>query len=215
MPFGKWPTARLPREGKPGLAGAAGAGQRHQTRFGDKLSRASPNSRFRPMSGVSGEGRFVGARSTLADNAKPASWARMACSRSCRAPPGSRASSSTRAARGWREGGERVGLAAGAIEGEDQALAEALAQRVFGDEWVELGDDPRRGGRAGSSASRRCSSALRRSSSRRATRSREGLVGEVGERRAPPERQRLAEGCCRGSGGPSSRASGAERLEAP
>ena len=62
--------------------------------------------------------------------------------------------------------GERVRLATGAVQGEHQQLAQPLAQRVVADERLQLGD--RLAVRpTARSASRRCSSATRRSSSSR------------------------------------------------
>ena len=105
-------------------------------------------------------------------------------------------------------------LPARAIEGEDQLLSEAFAQRVLGDECLQLADnlgvpaelelglDPLLE-RAEPQLLEAGDLALRK-----------GLVGQVAESGPAPERERLAEGCCRGSG-PVFASLGAERLEAP
>ena len=89
-------------------------------------------------------------------------------------------------------GVERVCLAAGAVQGEDQLAAEPLTMRVCGDERLELADEggvPARPRDPGRSVASRAAS--RASSSRAAAAPREGLVREVRERRPAPERERL------------------------
>ena len=89
--------------------------------------------------------------------------------------------------------GKRVGLAAGAVQGEHPLCLEALAVRVGGDEHVELADERRmeppfevsvdtglEGGQPALLEPRRLDLGKR-------------LVGDVGERRATPERESLPE----------------------
>ena len=109
------------------------------------------------------------------------------------ARPTARSRARRRARRGLPVGVERSCLAAGAVEREHLLHAEPLAVRVLGDQALELGDSAAWRPSA-SSASMRSSSACRRSSSSRAASAcGERLVGEVGERRPAPERERLAD----------------------
>ena len=88
---------------------------------------------------------------------------------------------------------ERVGLSSGAIQGEHELSAQALAQRVLLDEDLELGDD------ALVAAERElrldaflaCGQAQLGEPPRFALDER--VVREIGQRRALPERQRLLE----------------------
>ena len=92
------------------------------------------------------------------------------------------------------EDAEGVGLPAGAVQREHQQPAEALAQRMGGDELLELDDRPAGGDPAASSRSSRSSITARRSSdSRVIAADGEVLVGEVGQRIAPPERLGLGQ----------------------
>ena len=90
-------------------------------------------------------------------------------------------------------GRERVGLAAGAVQGEHQQAAQALAQRMLADERLELGNG------LGVAAEReldleplleRDEAQLLESGDLVAG---EGLVAEVRQRRPTPEAERLAE----------------------
>ena len=108
---------------------------------------------------------------------------------------------------GGAVGGERVRLAARPVQGEHELPASALPERLLGDERLELADelgvapegevgvDPLLEGRP--------AKLLEPGDLRLRPR----LVGDVGKRWAPPERQRLTEGR-RGE----LRATGAERL---
>ena len=97
-----------------------------------------------------------------------------------------------RARRGIAIGRERVGLAAGAVEGEHQLSPQALSQRV-------AARSPSSSGRAAPcsprarSASMRSSRHPRRSSSRCATLAAGERLVELGQRRPAPERERLTE----------------------
>ena len=90
-------------------------------------------------------------------------------------------------------GGERVLLAAGAVERGHQLGGEALVGRVLVHERLELGDEP------AVLAERELGldALLERGEAQllepRDRRRRERLVGEVGERRAAPQRERLAQ----------------------
>ena len=90
-------------------------------------------------------------------------------------------------------GGERVGLPAGAVEREHELRARPLAQRLGLDERLELGDE------LGVAAQREVGlDALLDDDGAQLLepgdlRLRERLVDEVGERRAAPERERLAQ----------------------
>ena len=87
-------------------------------------------------------------------------------------------------------GAERLGLPAGAIEREHQLAAQPLAQRMLGDERVELADQlrvPARGEIGVDPLLERRPAQLLEP---RDLGLRERLVGEVGERRAAPQRQR-------------------------
>src|SRR5205823_2200027 len=93
---------------------------------------------------------------------------------------------------------ERVGLPARAVEGEHQLGARALAQRLAGDELLQLGHEPRvpaereigldsllEGGQPGILEPRSCVTG-------------EGLGPELGEGGSPPELERFTEAFCRG-----------------
>ena len=90
-------------------------------------------------------------------------------------------------------GGERVGLAARAVEREHELRARALAQRLGGDQRLELGDElgvaPEREIRLDPLLERDGAQLLEP----RDLGLGERLVEEVGERRAAPERERLAQ----------------------
>ena len=110
-------------------------------------------------------------------------------------------------------GGERVGLAARAVEREHELTAQSLAERMLADERLELADERRRAGRA--RARRRSDPPAPHGAAPRgevsASRTRL-VVGEVGERRAAPERECLAAAWPRASPPiPVSRASSTSR----
>ena len=92
-----------------------------------------------------------------------------------------------------RVGGERLGLPAAAVEREHQLSAEALAQRLARDLPLQLADH------VGVPAEREVGvdPALERHEplllEPRALRLRPGMVGELAERRAAPQRQRVAQ----------------------
>ena len=90
---------------------------------------------------------------------------------------------------GGGEGGERFGLAAAAVQGEGEALVQALPQRVFAAQLGELGDGPlvAAGGELGVEAVLDALVAQLLEAGRLSLGER--LVGDVGERRAPPQRQ--------------------------
>ena len=88
---------------------------------------------------------------------------------------------------------ERVRLAAAAVEREHQLAPQTLAQRMLGDEVSSSGTSAawRPSWRSPRTAASKVAS---RSSSRRRRSPRgEGHVGQVGERRAAPQGERLAE----------------------
>jgi hypothetical protein len=89
-------------------------------------------------------------------------------------------------------GGERLGLAARAVEGEHELAVRALAQRVRRDQQLELGDEL--AGRAAGEI--RLDALLQAVQSQviepRAFGCREGL-GELGHRRSAPQRQGVAQ----------------------
>jgi hypothetical protein len=87
---------------------------------------------------------------------------------------------------------EGLGLATGAVEREHELSAEAFPQRVCGDELLQFSDQVRVLAE-GEIASMRRSSAARRSSSSRAIAVCANGVGELGERRAAPEGEGLAQ----------------------
>ena len=95
---------------------------------------------------------------------------------------------------------ERLGLPPGAVEREHQLAAQALAQRVLGDERLELGHERRvpaeRELGLDPLLERREPQLLEPLDGR----ARERLVREVGERRPAPEVERLAEQRGRGRG---------------
>ena len=124
--------------------------------------------------------------------ASDASWLRMARCSSWSSAPGSVPSSSTSVAAGRGVGLQRVGLPARAVEREQQLGAEALAERVLGHELLELGHEH------GVAAERelRVDAQLDRLQPQLAEMGGCGgdrLAGEVGERLAAPERERLVE----------------------
>ena len=104
---------------------------------------------------------------------------------------------------------QRVGLPAGAVERQHQLPARPLAQRVLGDERLELRDQ------LGVAAEREIGldpvlEAARRSSSSRAISDLgERLEGEVRERRPAPERERLRKPRRRARGSPCAAGSAA------
>ena len=88
--------------------------------------------------------------------------------------------------------GERLCLAAAAVEGEHQLASQLLTQRLRLDEGLQLGDEPlvlteRELGL--DPAAEHLEPELREPPGRGG---REGLAAELGERRAAPERERLA-----------------------
>ena len=89
---------------------------------------------------------------------------------------------------------ERVALSAGAVETEHQLAAKALPVGMLVDERLELGNE----GRMTSTLKVRIDTGLDCRQSQLVETSdlrlSEGLVGEVGERRPSPQRERLAEG---------------------
>ena len=107
--------------------------------------------------------------------------------------------------------GERVGLAARAVEREHQLAAQPLAQRM-------LADERRRARRRARACRPSASSASARSSMQRQPQLveprdlglRERLVGELGQRLAAPERERLA-----GAGAPGRRIARARLVDEP
>ena len=117
--------------------------------------------------------------------------------------------------------GERLGLAAGAVEGEHELAVRRLAQRVGGDDALELRD------RVGVAAEREpgldplLPAREPELLEVRGLDARERLV-ELGERRAPPQAQRLLEqrrrllGVARGERGaaPLPQAAEADRVDA-
>ena len=147
----------------------------------------------RPTSDVAGAGRRSLPRRRLARRrARSSSWRRIARSSSCSAGPGSTPSSSTSTRRGRAVRLERLLLAArrGRARGSAaRAAARGTGARATSDSSSGQERVVARRARAGRrSGARRARS---RSSSRRgAARPRDRLVGEVGERRAAPERER-------------------------
>ena len=91
-----------------------------------------------------------------------------------------------------RVGAERVRLPAGAVEREELLSAEMLPKGLLGDERLELGDElaVAAEGEVGVDATLECFEAQLLEA---AGPDRDRLAGEVGERRAPPQRERLAE----------------------
>ena len=143
--------------------------------------------RGQPAVGTARSGTGTGAARSSAG-----SWRRIACSSSRSSAPGSMPSSSTSTRRGVSVGGERVSLAAGAVERAHQLRTEPLAQRVLADERFQLADE------AGMAPELEVGveAELERPEPLllecRDLPLREGLVGQVGEGRPAPERERLA-----------------------
>ena len=88
---------------------------------------------------------------------------------------------------------ECLGLPAGAVEGEHELARAALPQRVRGGEPLQLRTSPRAGPSARSASIRSSRASSRSSSSRADLGAAHGRVGELGERRPAPQRQRLAQ----------------------
>src|SRR5581483_10433189 len=107
---------------------------------------------------------------------------------------------------------ERLGLAPGAVEHEHQLAAEALAQRLGGDETLELADDVELAAELDVGFDPQLDRRRLQLLEPRDVRLRELLVGELGEGRAAPERERLVEQLGR-SGRRRGVCAGAERLE--
>ena len=130
--------------------------------------------------------------------ASPGSCARMPRSSSRRRSPGSMPSSSTSILPGVLVGLERVGLAVGAVEGEHQLGPETLPVRVLVDERLELPDHLA----VAAEHELRLDQPFERDGMQLVEPGglalRERLVGEVGQRRAAPQRERLLEGRHRG-----------------
>ena len=180
--------------GEPALADAGLAGEQEQAaaagervveageQLGELALAADERAARRPRPAGSAAGRA---------GRVPGPAARIACS--ARAAAGrarSRARSTSVRAR-VLVGLERLGLAAAAVEREHQLAAQALAS---GCSPISASSSPTSSAWRPSarSASIRCSSAASRSSSSRAISAlRERLVGEVGERRPAPQRERL------------------------
>ena len=124
--------------------------------------------------------------------ARSASCRRIRCSSARSSADGSRPISSS-ALTGIAVGGERLRLSAGAVEGEHLLGAQPLAMRVCGDERVQLAGD----GVVRARVELRRDPGLDRREPRfvetRRVGAHERLVGDVGERRAAPERERLRE----------------------
>ena len=128
-----------------------------------------------------------------ADAASDGSWARIARSRSRSSWPGSTPRFSTSVLAGVAVDGERVGLAAAQVERLHQQRARPLPPRVRGDERLQLGDQV--GARAGGEVG--LDPLLERGDPELLEPERLGagerLVGEVAERRAADEPERLAQ----------------------
>ena len=109
---------------------------------------------------------------------------------------------------------ERLGLAAGAVQGQQQLPAQALAQRLAGDERLELAGDLRmaaeREVRVDAVLERRDPQLLQPRDLGLEGR----LVGQVGERRPAPQRERLVQQRRRGGRVGGRAALGRESLEA-
>ena len=88
---------------------------------------------------------------------------------------------------------ERLGLPSGAVQREHLLPAEALAQRVLGDEGLELGDERRMPAEREVGVDPLLERREAQLLEPLAGRGGERLVGEVGERRPAPEVERLAE----------------------
>ena len=155
--------ARGPRDlqREPGLAHAARPGQRQQPHLVAREQLADPSQVVLAPEGRRHRGRRAPGRD------RGSRWVRIACSSSRSSRPGSRPSSSASRSRRSRNA-QRVRVPAGTVEREHLLPAQPFAQRVLGDERLELARDV---GVATSarSASTRSSSARTRSSSRRRT----------------------------------------------
>ena len=104
-----------------------------------------------------------------------------------------------RRARGLVDG-ERIGLAPRAIEGEHELPAQSLAQWVLGGERLELADELGVLARCEIGVDPLLQRAEAQLLELRRVRLRERLVGEVGQRRPAPQRERLAQPGGRGGG---------------
>ena len=111
-----------------GLEAVEGSGGRAVRRPGDP----SPRVRGR---------RAVGRRRPGVAAGAGTSWRRIAASRSRSVGEGSMPRPSTSALRGLAVGGQRVGLAAGAVEGEHELAVQALAQRMLAHQCLDLAGD--------------------------------------------------------------------------
>ena len=117
-----------------------------------------------------------------------------ACSRSRSSGPGVDAQLVAQQLGAAAERVQRLRLPVGGVEGGDQPGPQPLAQRVLGDQVLQVGDRGVRAGPTASSASHRRSRARTCSS---VSRSRSvvtvGQVAELGQRLAPPQAERLVE----------------------
>ena len=107
---------------------------------------------------------------------------------------------------------ERLGLPAAAVEREHQLAAEPLAERVLGDQRLELGDEVGVGAERELGVDQILQRRRRELLEPRGLAKRERLEEQVGERRPAPERERLAELSARSS--PSALRPSAQPLEA-
>ena len=181
------------------LPGPAGAGQ-CQSRTSSRRSSASTAaiSSRRPTSDVAARGsRWLPGGSAVGAS-RSSSWRRIARSSSWSAGPGSTPSSSTSDAPGRAIRVERLLLPARAVERKDLLLAQPLAEGVL--RATSASSSGERAARA------RRARAARRSGARprepellepRHGAPRDRLVGEIGERRALPERRGRREVLCR------------------
>ena len=125
--------------------------------------------------------------------ASAGSWARMARSSRWSSGPGSSPSSLGEQPAAVAVDLQRVALPAAAIEREHRLAAQALAQRIRGDERVELSDELA----VAPELQERFDPVFRRREPEVVETTdlvtREVLEGELGQRRASPERERLVE----------------------
>ena len=133
--------------------------------------------------------RVPPARATGASSA--GSWVRMACWRSRSLLPGSIPSSSTSSCAGGAVGLQRLGLAAAAVEREDQLHAQRLMERVLAHEQLELSDELRVAAEREILVDPGLEAREPQLGQPPDLAGREALVGEVRKRRPPPERERL------------------------
>ena len=144
-------------------------------------------------------GASAGAGSGAAGRSSAGSCARIAsCSRRSSAPGSTPICLDQRGAR-LAVGGQRLGLAAGAVQREHALGVQALAQRMRGDQRVELADHLGVAARREVGVDRALGRAQPQLLEPADLGGRERLVGDVGERVAAPQRERLARRATRSS----------------